>query len=253
MSILDSESSEDDSLPHDEENANAFLVQGQEHITLTPARIQHTHERTRTPNSDSNTPIVDNELPPLTSHQLSARQIIDKKLPEFNGNPAEWPLFLSTFKQTTKMCGLTNDENLIRLRQALKDKAKERVVSQLSIPSLVPQIIKTLQMIYGRPEQILHLQINKIKNEPALKSDKLESLIDFSVMVNNLCATMEASDLFNHLNSPMLLQELVDKLPPNLKLDWAAFRVRTPTINLISFQEWLSEIAERACPVMSTC
>uniref|UniRef100_A0A336KYM1 CSON001539 protein n=1 Tax=Culicoides sonorensis TaxID=179676 RepID=A0A336KYM1_CULSO len=153
-------------------------------------------------------------------------------------------------KQTTKMCGLTNEENSIRLRQALKDKAKERVVSQLSIPSLVPQIIKTLQMIYGRPEQILHLQINKIRNEPALKNDKLESLIDFSVMVNNLCATMEASDLFKHLNSPLLLQELVDKLPPNLKLEWAAFRVRTPTINLISFQEWLSEIAERACTVM---
>lgn len=187
---------------------------------------------------------------PLSNNQIMFRHNVKRDLPEFSGTPEDWPLFISSYRQSTKTCGFSNEENLVRLQKSLKGKAKAMVTSQLCLPACVPNVIKTLEMIFGRPEHILNVQIDKIRKELPVKGDKLEILINFSVSVDNLCATMEASNMSEYINNPLLMQELLEKLPPNLKLDWASFKNRCPTNNLITFQEWLHEIAERACSVM---
>lgn len=233
----DSVNEDDKSIPERKETPRKDPVEGTEHNKEPPSVKQPEAE----PNSQTS---------PLTTNQILFRHAINRDLPEFRGNPEEWPLFISAYKQSTKICGYTNDENLVRLQKSLKGTAKDMVVSQLCMPSSVPNIIQTLEMIFGRPEYILNVQIEKLRKQTPVKSDKLETLINFSVSVDNLCATMEASQMNDYLNNPLLMQELLEKLPPNMKLDWASFRSRCPTINLITFQEWLHEIAERACSVM---
>nr|XP_029713833.1 uncharacterized protein LOC115257990 [Aedes albopictus] len=39
-----------------------------------------------------------------TSAQLAARQVMPRELPKFNGDPQEWPIFYSSFKNTTEVC-----------------------------------------------------------------------------------------------------------------------------------------------------
>lgn len=47
----------------------------------------------------------------------------------------------------------------------------------------------------------------------------------------------------------VLLRELVDKLPPSVKFDWARYRRNLPCTNLSTFSAWLYELAETICPL----
>lgn len=90
-----------------------------------------------------------------TKSQLSARQFLSRKLPTFTGRPEDWPMFCSSFETTTKACGFSNLENLARLQESLRGAARDAVSSRLLLPDSVPQVMETLRMLYGRPEQLL--------------------------------------------------------------------------------------------------
>lgn len=186
----------------------------------------------------------------ITGKHLSARQVMPKDLPYFSGKPEEWPVFISNFENTTKACGFTDKENLVRLQRCLKGKALEAVRSMLLIASTVPQVIETLRMLFGRPELIIHTLLIKIRSEPAPKLDKLDTVINFALSVQNLCATIEASGLLDHLCNPTLMQELTDKLPPQIKINWAMYKqtVKNP-INLSTLGNWLFELAKATSDV----
>lgn len=51
-----------------------------------------------------------------TTSQIAARQVIPKELPNFDGNPEDWPLFISNYKTSTELAGYTDGENLMRLQ-----------------------------------------------------------------------------------------------------------------------------------------
>ncbi|XP_036347872.1 uncharacterized protein LOC118757252, partial [Rhagoletis pomonella] len=182
--------------------------------------------------------------------QLAARQAIPKQLPTFNGDPDEWPLFISSFENSTTVAGYTEAENLIRLQASLKGKAREMVKSKLFMPSMVPEIIKTLKMCFGRPEYILERAVNRARGLPPVK-DKLEALIEFALCVRNICTTMEGCQMYMHLHNPLLVKELVDKLPNNQKLSWAVHPKNDEIPVVKQFSEWLYSLAEAASTVVS--
>lgn len=72
------------------------------------------------------------------------------------------------------------------------------------LPSSVPGVIKTLQLLFGRPEHIINSMLDRIRQEPSPKAENLQSLIMFALSVQNLCATMEAAGLNAHLQNPIL-------------------------------------------------
>lgn len=185
----------------------------------------------------------------INNSQLISRHALPKHLPEFTGLPEEWPRFISNYEQTTQTCGFSNEENLIRLQNSLKGKALEAVSCRLMLPSSVPDVIQTLRLLFGRPELIINTLLQKIRNEPSPKAEKLDSLIKFSLSVQNLCGTMEASGLMAHLYNPMLMQELTDKLPAHIKLNWAIFQQTVPAPNLSTLSQWLFQIAQAASTV----
>ncbi|XP_062713286.1 uncharacterized protein LOC109410494 [Aedes albopictus] len=185
----------------------------------------------------------------LTKKQLAARQAVSKDLPQFSGNPEDWPLFITTFNNTTTMCGFTNEENIFRLQKSLKGRAFEAVKSRLVHPSNVPGVLKTLKMMFGQPEAIVHTLIEKINSLPPIREDKLETLVDFAVNVENFCATVDACGLDEYLYNTTLLHQLVSKLPPTIKLNWAQYRISLPGVNLAAFSTWMYALAEAASAV----
>ncbi|XP_062707477.1 uncharacterized protein LOC134288004 [Aedes albopictus] len=191
----------------------------------------------------------DDEDNNLTRSQVVARQAVSRELPTFSGTPEEWPLFFSSFTTTTSMCGYTAEENLVRLQKCLTGKAFEAVKCMLMHPMNVTQIISTLKMRFGNPEIIVHNLMAKISSTPAPKAEKLDTIIEFALAVQNLCATIEACQLEEYSYNVALLRELVDKLPSAIKLDWARYRRNFAAVNLSIFSGWLYELAEDICPL----
>ncbi|XP_062704268.1 uncharacterized protein LOC134286640 [Aedes albopictus] len=178
-----------------------------------------------------------------TPQQVAARQVISKELPSFTGDPIEWPMFISSYMHSTSACGYTDSENLLRLQRCLKGTAKDAVSSLLLHPTSVPQIISTLQTLYGRPEQIVNNMVSKVRNTPAPKPDRLDTWVTFGLMVQNLCGHLKAVGLENHLSNPILLQELVEKLPPTVKFNWALYQQCLPVVDLSSFGNYMEKVA----------
>ncbi|XP_058456469.1 uncharacterized protein LOC131433878 [Malaya genurostris] len=159
-----------------------------------------------------------------TSEQLAARHAVSKHLPIFKGEPEVWPLFISSYEYTTDACGFTNTDNLKRLQDSLQGLAKEAVQSRLLLPESVPEVIEDLRQLFGSPEKLLKSLVAKVRKAPGPRIDKLESFLYFGITVKQLCDHLEAAKLHDHLNNPMLVQELVSKLPPEYKLDWVRFK-----------------------------
>ncbi|XP_062556893.1 uncharacterized protein LOC134221721 [Armigeres subalbatus] len=185
----------------------------------------------------------------LSRSQVAARQAVPRDLPTFSGNPEEWPIFLSMLNRTTVMCGFTEEENLVRLQKSLKGKAYEAVKSRLMFPGNVTGILSTLRMMFGQPEVIIQSLIGKVSALPAIREDKLGTLVDFAVHVQNFCATVDACGLQEYMYNVTLLHQLVSKLPPSLKLNWAQHRLTMPTANLATFSSWIYALAEAASVV----
>ncbi|XP_058816664.1 uncharacterized protein LOC131679936 [Topomyia yanbarensis] len=148
----------------------------------------------------------------------------EDNLPKFKGEAEVWPLFISSFEYTTAACGFSNLENLKRLQDCLQGDALEAVRSRLVLPDSVPDVIRDLRNLFGKPEKLLRTLLSKVRNAPSPRADRLETFISFGITVKQLCDHLEASGLCDHLNNPMLVQELVDKLPPSYKLDWVRYK-----------------------------
>ncbi|XP_062713903.1 uncharacterized protein LOC134290730 [Aedes albopictus] len=181
--------------------------------------------------------------------QLSARQVVPKELPIFNGSPEEWPLFISSFHNSTAMCGYSQSENLMRLQRCLKGKALEAVRSNLLLPSSVPKIMETLETLFGSPERLVQSLLNKVRSVPIPKAERLETLVNFGLVVQNLVGHLKAANQQAHLTNPTLLQELVDKLPPHLRLDWALYKKSAGLVDLGTFCDYMSVITSAASDV----
>ncbi|XP_062700111.1 uncharacterized protein LOC134284819 [Aedes albopictus] len=187
-------------------------------------------------------------LPPAYM-QIAARQVTGKDLPVFNGNPEDWPMFIRIFEETTAACGFSNVENQVRLQKCLRGIALETVRSRLLMPEGVPHVIKTLEMRFGRPELIIRSMLDRIQRLPAPKPDRLETVIDFGLAVQNLVVHLQAAKQDNHLNNPTLLQELVGKLPAQLKLDWARYKILNSSPTLATFGNFMEQLVQAASEV----
>lgn len=185
----------------------------------------------------------------LSTSHIAARHAISKDLPLFTGKPEDWPIFITNYTQSTERCGFTEQENLIRLQKCLKGAALEAVKGKLMLPSTVNFAIETLRMLYGRPEVIHHALQRNLINEPVVRKEKLETLINFALAVQNYRTTMQAMGLSDYLNDPMLLNELLEKLPSDLKLDWGKHRLTLQRVDIVFFDNWLFNLATCASQV----
>ncbi|XP_053690800.1 uncharacterized protein LOC128743113 [Sabethes cyaneus] len=178
----------------------------------------------------------------LSQAQISARQSISKQLPVFRGEAELWPIFISSYEYTTEACGFSNLDNLKRLQDSLKGDALEAVRSRLVLPDSVPDVIRDLRNLFGRPEKLLKTLLMKVRQAKSPRADRLETFIHFGITVKQLCDHLEAAKLVDHLSNPMLVQELVDKLPPNYKLDWVRYKRNQVGTPLRIFTEFMNGI-----------
>ena len=181
--------------------------------------------------------------------KIVARQSSAKDLPTFSGDPTAWPMFIHAFRGSTTECEFSNQENSARLLKALKGKALDTVKAMLVIPDNLERVIRTLQMRYGQPDQVVQAMIDGVKQLRVLRDDDFEQLIDLSNAVGNLVATMHLMDHIGHLTNPQLRQEVVHRLPSSLQRQWGETIAKKEQrdINLQTLADWLAERADAVC------
>ena len=182
-----------------------------------------------------------------TRAQLAARHGIGKHLPAFSGRPEDWPLFYAAYKSSTEACGFSDIDNLSRLQQCLKGNALDLVRGQLLLPKSVPRVIQKLRQHFGRPELLLQSHLDRIQKLDPLKPNNLRGFIPFGNAVEQLCEHIEAAELKEHLVNPLLIKDLVKKLPDAEKRQWIEYKRGKRKVTLRTFTNFLSRIAEDAC------
>lgn len=187
----------------------------------------------------------------LSKNALAARHVVDVKLPKFDGNPLEWQRYYAKFTSTTTQCNITPAENIDRLSSSLSGRAYEAVKFKLLHPDNLDGVISTLQRIFGRDELVLNAQIQEMRIlKPRM--DPLDTIIHYALSVQNIAESMINTNRKDHLHNPLLLQEMVEKLPSPIKLEWAEYRCSFSEIDIEVFSNWLFEKAMRITEVMGT-
>uniref|UniRef100_A0A182NZC7 PHD-type domain-containing protein n=1 Tax=Anopheles epiroticus TaxID=199890 RepID=A0A182NZC7_9DIPT len=186
------------------------------------------------------------EDPDITPRQVAARQTVSKELPTFSGDPAEWPIFISHYENSTRRCGYSNWENMLRLQKCLKGPALEAVRSRLVLPETVPLVIDKLRKRYGQPVHLLNTLIEKVRRIPAPRMDKLDSIIEYGEAVQCMVDHMVAAGERAHITNPLLLAELVNKLPRDQQMLWSRNIREMTSVDLSTFGEYMEGLAEDA-------
>ena len=86
---------------------------------------------------------------------------------------------MESFKTTTAEFEYSNLHNIMRLRDAIPGKARETVEALLSNSSNVAAIIDNLRETYGRPEQLIKSQIEKMRRIQPISDDSLDRRSSF--------------------------------------------------------------------------
>ncbi|XP_055615058.1 uncharacterized protein LOC129761363 [Toxorhynchites rutilus septentrionalis] len=112
--------------------------------------------------------------------------------------------------------------------------------------------MQTLQLLYGRPEQIINALLTKVREVPPPKAENLRTLVTFGLAVQNFCEHLVAAGQVTHLSNPVLVQELVDKLPAHLKLDWSLYKRQFLVADLRAFGAFMANLVSAAADVTLT-
>ncbi|XP_022827044.1 uncharacterized protein LOC111356792 [Spodoptera litura] len=163
-------------------------------------------------------------------------------LPTFSGAHTEWLSFKAMY-DTTKTY-FNNVENTARLRRSLKGRALEAVNSELIGESNPAEIMKELELQFGRPDSIAQAEIDKIKSLPRC-TEAPRDICTFANKVRSAVITLSALRKDHYLINAEVLRGLTEKLPNSLRSQW--YRAYTEqfqsTPDLKCFSEFISEQA----------
>ena len=170
---------------------------------------------------------------------LSRQQI--QKLPEFSGDEAEWPFFESVFLSTTKEGNYSKEQNVNRLKRALKGDAREIVKDQLMFSSDATAIMEDLRAIFGSPERVMVSLLDKLFKMKPLIDQPTYKLGEFAVKVKFFVANAKAMQMEAQLCNRHALAKLEEKLRPEGFLDWMKIKAKKQSPTLDDFATFLMD------------
>lgn len=188
-------------------------------------------------------------------NESSMRQrVIERRklhdLPDFSGRPEEWPMFVEDFHSSTDAFAYSHLENMMRLKKCLSGDARRAVECLLIHSRNVDQVIATLQMQFGRADQLVRSQLLNVRSVQVITDANLEQLVPFAAKVQNIATFLDTPATQHHLCNPTLLEELVFKLPMSRRVEWAnTARGIQPYPTLKDFSVWINNVAALVCLV----
>ena len=171
---------------------------------------------------------------------LLSRLATSKDLPVYSGDPLEWIQFREAFYESSRVCKYSDTENLWRLRKCLRGDAKDAAAALLMGASSPHDIIETLELRFGRPENVMRQVITQLKKLSPLPHSYHAEIVKFAIKIKNYVTTVTTLKQIDYLKSPELLTIVVSKLPTGLVNKWVEYlhenrmHTETPKLELLS-------------------
>ena len=110
----------------------------------------------------------------------------------------------------------------------------------LSVPANFSEVLLILEDTFGHQNRVIGCMIEKVKSLEQVSRGDLSTLVDFSNALANLVNSVEQLYLPEHLANPQLREDLVRKLPPDLRLQWGKHALtRTEDVHFKTSSEWI--------------
>ena len=189
---------------------------------------------------------------PITNQDLAEILTMSQKgpLPEwklssFEGNPLQWPEWFGQVKSAIDAKVLSDFVKLKYLKTLISGKAKNAIAEFVYSGMFYKDALKTVERKFGQPQTIVAAYLEKLSNFPPLKMHNSE-LISFASCISCLVAVLKSLEYEYDLKSTSVLNQVISKLPPNMKESWSLHSVkkcwRQPTV--LVFDDWLRNKAE---------
>ena len=148
--------------------------------------------------------------------RLVNRLTTAKDLPGFSGDSLEWLNFKKSYESSTELGQYSASENIRRLNDALKGKARDVVATLLATSLDTAEIMSTLELHYGNKRAIAEKIVWDLKGLPDIESGKI-SLTQFASKLKSATTAFKTLNLTGYLHSPDLIRFIGSKLPSALK------------------------------------
>ena len=168
------------------------------------------------------------------------------KLAQYNGDPLQWHEWYGQFKSAIDSQTLTDDVKLTYLKTLVTGKAKIAIAEFAYCGLMYKDALRTLERKFGQPQAVVSAHLDKLSNFPPLKMHNSDNIINYSAAISSLVGVFKALSYDADLKSASLLNQAVQKLPPNMKESWSLFTVKKHWVKptLLDFNDWLKEKAE---------
>ena len=168
----------------------------------------------------------------------------------FDGDPKDWPYFKWVYDWSNKEADFSDGENLRRLREFLKGKAKKEVNMLLDNAENVGRIIEILENKFGRIEMVFQVYYSQLANMK-LSRDVNGDFRKFVLYCWNLVEAVESMENGHEYlkNSPLYLK-VIQKIPLYVRLAWdkQVFEDSSKFFNPSELVYWLNEYAWQNVP-----
>ena len=203
-------------------------------------------------------PQVSAAAPPIPDNASLIRELADAitskrndplpewKLAEFNGDPLKWHEWYGQFKSAIDSQLLTDDVKLTYLKTLVTGKAKIAIAEFAYCGLMYKDALRTLERKFGQPQAVVSAHLEKLSSFPPLKMHNSDNIINYSAAISSLVGVFKSLSYDADLKSASLLNQAVQKLPPNMKESWSLFTVKKHWVKptLLDFNDWLKEKAE---------
>ncbi|KFD49167.1 hypothetical protein M513_09991 [Trichuris suis] len=182
-------------------------------------------------------------------HSLLASRLPKMEIPKFSGRTRDWPVFITSFRQSVHDILDPDTDRLNILRELLDDDVKRSVSKYLYNPKCYEELMRILERRYGNPQRIIHACLKSIEALSTWKDFDLPGLRSFCNELQGIVATLSLGNHHVEIESAGNLMAAVKKMPERLRDDWGRhvvenFDQRPP--NLRDLSDWLEMRREAA-------
>lgn len=139
---------------------------------------------------------------------------------------------------------------MLRLQKSLIGEAKEICKALFVSPQNVNRIIDTLELRFGKPEYLIKSLMSKARSAQPPRLDKPESIVKFSITIQNLVVNLQNLKKEEYMWNPQLIEEIESKLPSVMKFMWSIHKASLKSSiknTLEDLVNWLSTSADAVC------
>ena len=168
------------------------------------------------------------------------------KLPEFSGDPWEWPEWSQLFQATVHAANIDDSVKMNHLKTMVTGKAKEALAGLGYTAEMYNVAWNVLVRNFGKPQMVVNAQLKRIYSFPPMKPYDGTALIKFARIVSSCVNVLTQFNYLGDLNSEGVLGSATRKLTLDMKTKWLTYvkQMNLCQPGLAVFSEWLNDIAD---------